>query len=581
MKEWKEESIRGSLGFQGALSSQNSGQSPAAGLKGNLGSVLTPGLFDIGRVLGGGATPSICSDAGLALFGCDDIDSIKDVLKRTMTDVMDFDVGRLSWRPLDVDLEDTGSEFISDDLPESFDFSLKDRIVVTNDPLCLEGPVIECDDPLYQEGCKGTFRGKTPNGDPIVLNLRSSLSVPLEYRGERIGQLTLFSSSERRDANQHIGSLDPLWKALGHSLGRVLEIESLRKERDRSRDLLDGTDDILVVWRNKDSEWDINCNRKAEEMIDMQGVIPDMLDGPFFIPPGREWERAMNVWSSTFISGDPGQIDLQITDRNGCGRSFLCKFRAIREGDPEGPIVGVRMTGVEMETIDSGVRQLEATNRTYRLLLSILSHDLKNPLSAVRGYSELMDYVDEEKVKDYIRKITSLTRRMNDTITLANTFAQLQEGKITSDFGSIDVKAMVDNCLEMLYPKTESFTIIYEAGKGDFEIRGHRFLEQVVLNLLDNAMKYSGPGTKIRISLGADLSGIVLSVSDEGKGVPDNHKESIFERFTRVEDGSGTMGAGLGLAISKGICELHNGRIWVEDNPGGGSVFRVFLPWKQ
>ncbi len=581
MKEWKEESIRGSLGFQGALSGQNSGQIPAAGITGNLGSVIFPGLFDIGHTLGGEAVSSIYSDAGIALLGCDDIDSIRDVLRRTMKGVTDFDVGRLSWRPLDVDLEDTGSEFISEDLPESFDFSMKDRIVVTDDPLCLEGPIIECDDPLYQEGYTGTFRGKTPNGDPIVLNLRSSLSVPLEYRGERIGQLALFSSSERRDINQTIGSLEPLWKVLGHSLGRVLEIESLRRERDRSRDLLDGTDDIIVVWRNKDSVWDINCNRKAEEIIDMQGVIPDMLDGPFFIPPGREWERAMNVWSSTFISGDPGQIDLQITDRNGCGRSFICTFRAIREEDPEGPIVGVRMTGVEMETLESGVHQLEATNRTYRLLLSVLSHDLKNPLSAVKGYSELMDYVDEEKVKDYIRKINSLTRRMNDTINLANTFAQLQEGNIKPDFGSIDVKSMVDNCLEMLYPKTESFTIMYEAGKGDFEIKGHKFLEQVVLNLLENAIKYSGQGTEIRISLNADLKGIVLSVSDRGKGVPDIHKESIFERFTRIEDGSAIMGEGLGLAISKGICELHNGRIWVEDNPGGGSIFRVFLPWDQ
>jgi signal transduction histidine kinase len=580
MKDWLEDYIRGSLCYGGTLVDRESGHMSAAGSKGSLKSISMPSLMELGKSQRGDNVSSMLSEVGLDLLGCDDIESICGLLTSTMRKVMDFDIGRLSWRPLDLDYDDSTSEFNNEDFPEFFDFSSKDNMVVDRDPLCLDGALPEGDGPLYIECYSGSFRAKTPNGDPLVLKLKSALSVPLEYKGEKIGQVALFSSSEKGGSRQSEGILEPIWKALGNSLGRILEMESLKRERDRSRDLLDGTDDMIVVWRNRDSVWEIDCNRKAEEMIDMSEIIPDMMDGPFFVPPGKEWERAMSAWNSTFESGRPSQIDLQMTDRHGLKRSFFCKFRPIYEDGDEGTISGVRMTGVEMDTLDSGIRQLEVTNRTYRLLLSVLSHDLKNPLAAVRGYSELIEYADSEKMTDYIAKISSLTKRMSDTISLANTFAQLQEGKVSSEFESIDLKKMIDNCLEMLYPKTESYNVIFEPGEGIFDIRGHRLVEQVVLNLLDNAMKYSDPKTEIRIRLEADLSGITMSVSDKGRGVPDKYKTSIFERFSRIRDDSGIMGAGLGLAISKGICELHRGKIWVEDNTGGGSVFKVFLPWE-
>jgi signal transduction histidine kinase len=552
----------------------------SSGDRDRFGSLVLSTILDGERMDDSTIFSSLVSRFGLDLMGCDEVSDICSLVTDTMRKVMDFDIGRFSWRPLDMDVDESISDFMEDDLPESFNFSARDNIVVNNDPLCFEGRIPESEGPVQLDCYSGSFRAKTPHGDPIVINLRSALSVPLKYKNEKIGQIMLFSSSEKDRENYSEDLLGPVWKVLGSSLGKVLEMESLRRERDRSRDLLDGTDDIIVVWRNRDSVWEIDCNRKAEEMMNMKEIMPDMMDGPFFVAPGKEYERAMNTWSSTFESGHSGQIDLQIPDRKGRARPFLCKFRAIRENDDKGPIIGVRMTGVEMDTLDSGVRQLESTNRTYRLLLSVISHDLKNPLAAVRGYSELMEYADEDKKVEYLSKITSLTKRMSDTISLAKTFAQLQEGKITSEFESIDLKMMVDNCLEMLYPKTETFDIIFEPGEGVFDIRGHRLLEQVALNLLDNAMKYSNQGTEIRVSLEADLSGIILSVSDRGKGVPDQFKTSIFERFSRVEDNSGIIGAGLGLAISKGICELHRGKIWVEDNPGGGSVFRVFLPWE-
>jgi signal transduction histidine kinase len=580
MKDWLEDNIRGSLGYKGTLSNLDSAQMSAAGGKARFGSIVIPSLMEITKVQRDRPAAQIFSEIGIDLLGCEDIESICGHLADSIRKYVDFDVGRLSWRPLDIENEESGSEFKYEDLPEFLDFSAKENILIGEDPLCLDWPMPDGDGPQYLECQSGTIRAKTLNGDPLVLSLRSALTIPLDYKGERIGQLALFSSSGNGGSGQLDDMMDPYWNALGYSLGRILEMESLRRERDRSRDLLDGTEDMIVVWRNLDSIWEIDCNRKAEEMFDITDIIPDMMDGPFFVPPGKEWERAVNAWNSTFESGRPTQIDLQLMDRTGSVRSFLCKFRAIHEDRGQGSIIGVRMTGVEMETLDSGIRQLESTNRTYRLLLSVLSHDLKNPLSAVRGYAELMEYSDNESIKEYLKRITSLTKRMADTISLTNTYAQLQEGRITSEFESIDLMNVVDNCLEILNPKTKNYQVRFDPGDGVFEIRGHKLLEQVVLNLLDNAMKYSDMGTEIKISLDADLSGITLSVSDRGLGVPDSHKTSIFDRFSRIDENSGIMGAGLGLAISKGICDMHGGRIWVEDNTEGGSVFRVFLPWE-
>jgi two-component system sensor histidine kinase KdpD len=105
---------------------------------------------------------------------------------------------------------------------------------------------------------------------------------------------------------------------------------------------------------------------------------------------------------------------------------------------------------------------------------------------------------------------------------------------------------------------------------------------QVLVNLIDNALKYSPADQPIGIRAIQDNNQIVLEVADSGRGMPENELERIFDKFHRVrqiENGkSGVGGTGLGLAISKGIVEAHNGRIWAVNQPEGGAAFRISLP---
>jgi len=511
-----------------------------------------------------------------SLLSSETVDQFIEVLSKELKVIVDFDVGSMKWKALDLTDDDIPIEFLEDDLPEQRDFSTRSNIRISDDPVCIDQGRSFEEGPVFMDCFQGSYRALTPIGDPVVINLRSMISVPLKYDSELIGTLHLFSSRERSTENDLKKIMEPIWELVSTSLGKVLKLEAMKRERDRAQDLLDCSDDILILWKNNDSVWEIDCNRVAEDVIDMENISPDLMDGPFFVPPGTEWDRAVLAWNSTYDSGQPHQMDLHLRDRSGMDRSFLCKFRPIRS---DGNITGVKMTGVEMDSLDDGMRQLETTNRTYRLLLSVLSHDLKNPLSAIRGYNELMEYSDDDKRKEYSKKMLSLIDRMKDTISMSSTFSQLQEGRVSGDFDDIDVEKMVNSCVEMLYPKAKEHEIRFSFQGERHTVKGHRLLEEVVINLLDNAMKFSETGSEITVGLDADIEGIRLSVSDRGIGIPDKFKDTIFNRFSRAYEDTGIRGTGLGLAISKGITELHDGRIWVEDNPGGGSIFKVFLPW--
>ena len=102
-------------------------------------------------------------------------------------------------------------------------------------------------------------------------------------------------------------------------------------------------------------------------------------------------------------------------------------------------------------------------------------------------------------------------------------------------------------------------------------------VEDVFSNLMSNAAKYAPPDSTVTVAIRDEGSTWLVSVADEGDGVSDGFKEAIFERYER-RNKKGVRGTGLGLAIAKRLVELHEGSIWVEDTPGGGSIFSVRLP---
>ncbi|PXF59481.1 MAG: hypothetical protein C4B59_11350 [Candidatus Methanogaster sp.] len=225
--------------------------------------------------------------------------------------------------------------------------------------------------------------------------------------------------------------------------------------------------------------------------------------------------------------------------------------------------------------------ELARANRLQEMLVSIMSHDLRSPLSVIVGYSGLIrKQSDDETVKRFIDKIENAAMNADEMIGDIKTYSQVKGGVSRSDLGEIDLNAVLSDILRGLEGKIEerdiTIDIKYQTGKR-FPVLGTELLKNAFLHTIDNAIKYSPEHETIALTLDGEGPDWVFGVSDHGDGIPDDEKESVFERFVRKEK-RGIKGSGIGLAITKSVIDAHNGNVRIEDNPGGGCIFYITVP---
>ncbi|MCW3135505.1 MAG: ATP-binding protein [Canidatus Methanoxibalbensis ujae] len=214
-------------------------------------------------------------------------------------------------------------------------------------------------------------------------------------------------------------------------------------------------------------------------------------------------------------------------------------------------------------------------NDFLELFISVLSHDLKNPLIPISGYAEILCEICEEGC-EYSEKIMESANKMFDLIESARTFTKVRVADLK--FSEVDIADVLDEVLIELehIAHEKNIKIIRKYGRG-YIVRASQFLNHAFMNIIDNAIKYSHPNSKVEISVTESGKSWKVCVRDWGEGVPDEWKQKIFERFVRG-DKKGIKGSGFGLAIAKTVVLQNNGKIWVEDNPEGGAIFCVSLP---
>jgi len=158
---------------------------------------------------------------------------------------------------------------------------------------------------------------------------------------------------------------------------------------------------------------------------------------------------------------------------------------------------------------------------------------------------------------------------------------RLEAGQLTLSLQPTDLRLLVERTVRAFAPLVENKKQIIELDLPETLepalLDRHR-IEQVLTNLISNAHRFAAKGGHIGIALTTVNEHLLLTVSDEGPGIPLDQQEHIFDKFYVVTDGRGLAGVGLGLYIARQLVELHGGRIWVESEPGKGSVFHVVLP---
>lgn len=231
------------------------------------------------------------------------------------------------------------------------------------------------------------------------------------------------------------------------------------------------------------------------------------------------------------------------------------------------------------EALESYAGMLEESNRLKELFMDIMSHDLLNPAGVVRNSSEiLLDLESDDKKREVLELIRNSSSDLIETIRNASVYSKLESMEriecMVKDLGDT-LKEVIEDFEYQLEDKGIEIDFIPE---GKHPACVHPIIRSVFSNLISNAIKYSPHGSRIEIAIqGIDGGSQQVSIKDNGEGIPEEDKKHIFERFERLEREK-AKGTGLGLAIVRRVVDLHGGKVWVEDNPEGGSIFLVNLP---
>ncbi|MCH7705496.1 MAG: GAF domain-containing protein [Chloroflexi bacterium] len=245
---------------------------------------------------------------------------------------------------------------------------------------------------------------------------------------------------------------------------------------------------------------------------------------------------------------------------------------------------------IENALLQGEISRVEALRELERMkseFISTISHELRTPLGFIKGYAstllrrdiaveatdrrEFLEIIDEESGK--------LQRLIDDLLDVS----RLQSGRLEMEREAVSPRELLERALHKVSAGLEQrgYTLVVSLGEVNGEVLADPVrIEQVLQNLLDNAARYSDPGSHIEVGMRDTGSDVLVNVTDHGRGIVSHELEKVFDPFYRGENsqGRGAGGTGLGLAISRGIIDSHEGKIWAESSVGNGSTFFFTIP---
>jgi two-component system phosphate regulon sensor histidine kinase PhoR len=283
--------------------------------------------------------------------------------------------------------------------------------------------------------------------------------------------------------------------------------------------------------------------------------------------------QLINLISNVLASGETARTRLQ----------FTADEASVFEAYAAPLSVGLNRGALVILHDITGLERLERIRRDF---VANVSHELRTPLTAIRGYAETLlsgALADTDHNRRFVEIIQAHAIRLNNIAADLLTLSDLESGRRDVQPGPISVEEAVNTALLTVEPEARIRGVRLMRGSvGDALITGHAIrLEQALVNLLDNAVKFNQEGGEARIDAGINADGAVyITVSDTGSGMPSEDLPRIFERFYRVDRARSREvgGTGLGLSIVKHVVERMEGSIKVESRLGKGTTFTILLP---
>jgi two-component system phosphate regulon sensor histidine kinase PhoR len=231
------------------------------------------------------------------------------------------------------------------------------------------------------------------------------------------------------------------------------------------------------------------------------------------------------------------------------------------------------------------VTQIERLERVRQEFLSNISHELRTPLTSILAFVETLEdgaIDDKENNRRFLTVIRRNAERMHALIADILELSMIESGNVSVEIGKVGLHSVVSEIYASFSSQADArgIALVDRVPKGTIIRADARRLEQMLTNLIDNAIKFNRPQGTVTVGFKEEAGRNLISVADEGEGLTRDHLERIFERFYRTDRArsSGTGGTGLGLAIVKHLAKLHGGEISAASTLGRGSIFKIDLP---
>lgn len=386
-------------------------------------------------------------------------------------------------------------------------------------------------------------------------------------------------------------SVSPIVDAKGRVIGasKIARDISERKRANEKQAVLaaivETSDDAIVskTLQGVITSW----NKAAEKMFGYSEVEAVGKHITLIIPPERLDEESYII--GEIIKGN--KIDHFHTIRRAKdGRLIPISVSVSPITDETGKVVGASKIARDISEQLSlqaerarHYEEVKALNARKDEFIGLASHELKTPLTSVAGYLEILSrMVADEKSQLFLHKTRQQVKKLSALVDDLLDVTKIESGKLPFSEERFDIRRVVEDVIELISHSNHAYQFVLNTEVDELFITGdpHR-IEQVLTNLLTNAVRYS-PGTdRVELLLSEEEECALIGVKDYGVGIPEDKLEEIFSRFYRVDETkSQASGLGLGLYLSQEIVSRHGGTIWAESQPGEGSTFWVSLPIK-
>jgi PAS domain S-box-containing protein len=370
--------------------------------------------------------------------------------------------------------------------------------------------------------------------------------------------------------------------------------EELRESEERFRLLVEGVKDYAIFMLETDGRvgsWNAGAER-------LKGYTPDEIIGRHFslFYPLEEVAAGKPEWELE-IAAREGKYEEEGWRIRKDGSRFWASVLITALRGRKGALIGyakvtrdlTERRALQERAIEDARRiaDAESASRTRSEFLASMSHELRTPINATLGYTDLLEMEVAGPLtaqqRDYLARIRGTQQHLLAIVTDLLNYSRMEAGQVEYELVPVPVHALVDAVLPMVQPQAlaKALTVVHGPCADDLVARTDRGkAEQVVLNLLGNAVKFTPDGGRITIACRRAGERVVVTIADTGPGIPEDQQGAIFAPFVQLGRSltSGHEGTGLGLAISRDLVRAMGGDLTVESTPGEGSTFTLSLP---